>query len=197
VLKLPLALPGQSVGLFGGSFDPPHKGHQHVAKSALKMLGLDQIWWMVSPGNPLKKIAPAPMTDRMNACRDLATHPAMHVSDIEAQLGTHTSADLLSHLLARRADLNFVWIMGADNLEELHQWADWQAIMESVPVAVFARPGYRIASRFSPAAQTYRSAFQRRSKIRLLKHKVAPAWGFVNLPMIDISSTQLRNRPNI
>ncbi|MFZ8958590.1 MAG: nicotinate (nicotinamide) nucleotide adenylyltransferase, partial [Paracoccaceae bacterium] len=138
---LPFAPEAARIGLFGGSFDPPHAGHLHISREALKRLRLDQVWWLVSPGNPLKSRGPAPLDARINAARALQVgHPKLRVTGIEAQLGTRFTAQTLRQMQALYPKLRFVWMMGADNLAQFHLWQDWQEIISSLPIAVFARP---------------------------------------------------------
>lgn len=190
---LPLTRPGQVIGLLGGSFDPPHQGHVHISREALKRFGLDRLWWLVSPGNPLKRRGPAPMAGRLAACRALVDHPRMAVTDFEARAGTRYTAETLAELRRVRPGVRFVWLMGADNLAQLHRWQDWQAIMESVPVGVLARPGQRLAARTSKAARIYAAARIPGRACRLLGRSAPPAWSFVDVPMVGISSTRLRS----
>jgi nicotinate-nucleotide adenylyltransferase len=180
------------IGLLGGSFDPAHEGHAHITREAIKRFGLDRVWWMVSPGNPLKTHGPAPMASRLARAREVMQHPRVEVTDIEAHLGTRYTAQTLAALRARYPGVRFVWLMGADNLAQFHRWKDWQEIIETVPVGVLARPGERIAGRTGPAAQIYRHALLKGRASRLLAGAAAPAWAFVNMPMRDISSTRLR-----
>ncbi|MGX0877405.1 nicotinate-nucleotide adenylyltransferase [Roseovarius sp. MBR-154] len=189
---LPLARPGQVIGLLGGSFDPPHAGHLHISREALRRFALDRLWWLVSPGNPLKPHGPAPLAERMAAARAMVDHPRMAVTDFEAQAGTRYTAQTLIALRHAAPGVRFVWLMGADNLAQFHRWQDWQSIIESVPVGVLARPGQRISARMSPAARIYRHACLPGRASRLLGQATAPAWCFVNVPMMDISSTALR-----
>ena len=191
---LPVAKPGQVIGLLGGSFDPPHEGHVHITKSALKRFGLDRIWWLVSPGNPLKAQGPAPLAERMQAADALMQHPRVTVTDIEAQLGTRYTAQTLVALRRRYPGVRFVWLMGADNLAGFHQWQDWRWIMENVPVGVLARPGDRISARLSKAAKVYAQARLPGRASHVLGHMDAPAWSFVNLPMSGQSSSAIRMR---
>lgn len=191
---LPVAKPGQVIGLLGGSFDPPHAGHVHITKSALKRFGLDRIWWLVSPGNPLKTHGPAPLAERMQAADALMQHPRVTVTDIEAQLGTRYTAQTLVALRRRYPGVRFVWLMGADNLAGFHQWQDWRWIMENVPVGVLARPGDRISARLSKAAKVYAHARLPGRASHVLGHMDAPAWSFVNLPMSGQSSSAIRMR---
>lgn len=191
---LPPARAGQVVGLLGGSFDPPHDGHVHITKAALTRFRLDRIWWMVSPGNPLKDKGPAPLPDRMQAARAIMQHPRVTITDIEAQLGTRYTAQTLAALRKRYPAVRFVWLMGADNLAQFDQWQDWRWIMENVPIGVIARPGDRISARVSKAAQVYRHARVSGRSSHILGHLHAPAWSFVNVPMSDQSSTAIRQR---
>ena len=192
--QLPFAVPGQTIGLLGGSFDPPHSGHVHITLQALKRFGLDRVWWLVSPGNVLKDRGPAPMEDRINACRQIMQHPKVKISDMEARLGTRATADTIAALIARYPGVSFVWLMGADNLAQLHRWQNWRFIMDNVPVGVLARPGDRISARMSPAAKIYAPYRLRGAQSPLLAHSAPPAWCFVNVPMVDISSTAIRAR---
>lgn len=188
----PVARAGMSVGLFGGSFDPPHAGHVHVSREALKRFGLDRVWWLVSPGNLLKTRGPAPMAARIAAARALVTHPRVQVTDIEARLGTRATADTVAQLQALYPGVRFVWLMGADNLAQFHRWRNWRRIAQSVPLGVLARPGQRISARMSPAARFYRRDRIAGIASHALATAPAPAWCFVNVPMSDLSSTAIR-----
>ncbi len=190
--EFPQARPGQSIGLFGGSFDPPHAGHVHVTREALKRFGLDRVWWLVSPGNVLKARGPAPMDERVQAAREIMDHPRVTVTDIESRLGTRATADTLARLRALYPGVRFVWLMGADNLAQFHLWRDWENIIETVPLGVLARPGDRISARMSPAARIYRRFRISGLASQSLIHAGAPAWCFVNVPMVDQSSTAIR-----
>jgi len=192
--SIPYARPGQVVGLFGGSFDPPHQGHVHVTLEAMKAFGLDRVWWLVSPGNPLKERGPAPSARRMAAAREMMQHPRVEVTDIEALTGTRATADTLAVLQRLYPQVRFVWLMGADNLAQFHRWKDWRQIMDSVPVGVVARPGDRISARMSPAARAYAQYRIDGQARHLLGRAAAPAWCFVNVPMINVSSTEIRGR---
>jgi nicotinate-nucleotide adenylyltransferase len=191
---MPHALAGQSIGLFGGSFDPAHRGHLHVSREALKRFGLDRVWWLVSPGNPLKPKGPAPLAQRMAAARALVDHPRILVTDIEARIGTRYTAQTIAALQALYPGVRFVWLMGADNLAQFHRWQDWRDILASVPVGVLARPGSRIAARTAKAASIYRHARLASEAAGRLARAPAPAWCFVNLPMVTTSSSAIRAR---
>lgn len=183
---------GQIVGLLGGSFDPPHAGHVHITKEALRRFGLDKVLWLVSPGNPLKPRGPAPMQTRIQAAQALMRHPRVEISDIETYLGTRYTAQTLARLHQLYPGVRFVWLMGADNLVQFHRWQDWRQIMETVPVGVLARPGDRVSARLSVAARTYGASQLRARQSHLLAKGGAPRWCFVNVPMVDQSSTKLR-----
>ncbi|WP_170466990.1 nicotinate-nucleotide adenylyltransferase [Ruegeria arenilitoris] len=192
--SIPYARPGQVVGLFGGSFDPPHQGHVHVTLEAMKAFGLDRVWWLVSPGNPLKARGPAPLAQRVEAARAVIDHPRVEITDIEALTKTRATADTLMALWRLYPGVRFVWLMGADNLAQFHKWKNWRLIMDSVPVGVIARPGDRISARMSPAARLYAKYRIDGQARHLLGRADAPAWCFVNVPMVDVSSSQIRAR---
>ncbi|SHG93521.1 nicotinate-nucleotide adenylyltransferase [Cognatiyoonia sediminum] len=190
----PTARAGQVVGLLGGSFDPPHSAHVHITKTALRRFGLDKLWWLVSPGNPLKANGPAPLAERVQASRAVMKHPKVEVTDLEARLGTRFTAQTLAALIDRYPGVRFVWLMGADNLGQFDQWQDWQWIMETVPIGVMARPGDRISARMSKAARVYRDAKLSGRSSQVLGQGEAPRWCFINMPMSDMSSTAIRAR---
>ena len=182
------------MGLLGGSFDPPHAGHVHITRAALNRFALDQVWWLVSPGNPLKTRQPAPLADRMRAANALAAGPKVKITGLEAHLGTRYTAQTLRRMMDLYPNVRCVWLMGADNLIQFHRWQDWQWIMENVPIGVLARPGDRIAARMSKAARLYRQAQLPGRASQALGRVDAPQWCFVNLPMSQQSSTAIRAR---
>ena len=188
----PRAGRGQVVGLLGGSFDPAHAGHAEITRTALKRFDLDRVWWLVSPGNPLKSDGPAPMRDRLAQARRVMRHPQVVVTDIEARLGTRHTAQTLRRLTARYPGVRFVWLMGADNLAQFHRWQDWRWIMRHVAMGVVARPGTRLSARFSPAARIFRAAQVRSEAAGSLGRRAPPAWCFINMPLNPLSSTGLR-----
>ncbi len=188
----PIARPGEVIGLLGGSFDPAHGGHVHISREALKRFGLMRLWWLVSPGNPIKKHGPAPLAQRMARARAIMQDPRVRVTDIEAHLGTRYTAQTLAALQALYPGVRFVWLMGADNLAQLHHWQNWRQIMRSVPVGVLARPGDRISARMSPAAKLFASSRIAGRASTLLGRAEAPAWCFVNVPMVSHSSSAIR-----
>jgi nicotinate-nucleotide adenylyltransferase len=190
VQGFPAAYRGMVVGLLGGSFDPAHDGHVHITHQALQRIGLDRVWWLVSPGNPLKANAPAPMALRIARAREkLGDDPRVVVTDLEARLGTRATIDTLRRLQALYPGVRFVWIMGADNLVQFHRWRNWRQIMARVPVAVMARPGAGLSARLSVTARAFRGAQVAADQ---LAHRKAPAWSFVNMPLHTASSSVIR-----
>jgi nicotinate-nucleotide adenylyltransferase len=191
--QLPLALPGQRIGLMGGTFNPPHEGHAVCAVTALRRLGLDQLWWMVTPGNPLKdRNGLPPLEERMAASRRLVTDPRIKVTGFEAALGSAYTYETLRYVTRRLPGLHFVWVMGADNLAGFHRWQRWRDIARLVPMAVVDRPGWRLAALASPAALSlarYRVAEDRAGRLATM---APPAWTLLSTRLSEASSTALR-----
>ena len=181
------------VGLYGGSFNPVHAGHLHVARTALRRLGLDRVIWLVSPQNPLKTSTNTQtLAARMAAVRGLATGPSMIVSDIETRIGSAYTIDTLRVMQARWPGVKFVWLMGADNLAQFHRWRGWTEIMRSVPMAVISRPGSMLRARFSPAAQRFSASRLPAAAAPVLADHTPPAWIYLPVPLNHMSSTVLR-----
>jgi nicotinate-nucleotide adenylyltransferase len=179
------------IGLLGGSFDPAHAGHAHITREALKRFGLDRVWWLVSPGNPLKAHGPAPIAARLAQARAVMHDPRVVITGLEARLGTRHTAATLDRLQALYPGVRFVWLMGADNLVQFHRWDRWQNILARVPVGVLARPGFSLAARRSVAARMFRAA---EVPPACLGRSAPPAWAFVNVPLVDLSSSAIRAR---
>ena len=181
------------VGLFGGSCNPAHDGHAHVAETALSRLQLDKVVWLVSPQNPLKsRQEMASLEDRMASARLMAKGPAMEVSDFESRAGTAWTVDTLRALKARYPGVHFVWLMGSDNLASFHRWRGWTDIMRMMPVAVVARPGSMLESRSAPAARRFAGYRVSSDEARVLAEMAAPAWTYLTAPLNLSSSTALR-----
>ena len=182
---------GPAIGLFGGSFNPAHRGHLHVARAGLRELALDQVWWLVSPQNPLKPAQPS-AKERAQTIEALGLSQGMRISHLETELGTKYTVDLLRALKRRLPAARFVFIMGADNLSQLPQWRDWREIVGTVPIAVIARPGSNIRSRLSPAARMMAGHRIPESQAHSLKNRAAPAWTYLTLPLDPSSSSAIR-----
>ncbi len=189
----PAAKAGEVIGLLGGSFDPAHEGHVHITRAALDRFALDRLWWLVSPGNPLKEHGPAPLAVRMAAARALMQDPRVLVTDIEAHLDTRYTAETLALLTSHYPGVCFVWLMGADNLEQIHLWQDWRSIFAMVPVGVMARPGAEGAGQ-SPAAQEMAAARLPEAEAAALGRQAPPAWSLISIPLSDASSSDIRAR---
>lgn len=193
-LRLPHSEQGQRIGLFGGSFNPPHEGHLLVSEIALKRLQLDQIWWIVTPGNPLKDSNQlAPLSKRIKWCEKMANHPAIRVTAFELFHPSRFTADTLEFIKARRTNANFVWVMGADNFASFHKWQRWREIALMMPLAIIDRPGSTLSSRSSMAALTLSCFRLDESDAVLLPTMPAPAWTFIHGPRSSLSSTKIRN----
>ncbi len=190
---LPNACAGAKIGLLGGSFDPPHEGHVHITQWAMRQFRLDEVWWLISPGNPLKDRGPASMARRIEAAAPLIPRKTV-VTDIEVHLGTHYTADTLRSMKKHYPGVRFAWLMGADNLIQFHLWDDWRWIMEHVPIGVLARPGAQIKAGMSPAARRYKRWRVGRAASGRLAMKKAPAWALMTGAMSSASSTEIRNR---
>ena len=191
---LPHARPGAKIGLLGGSFDPPHEGHVHITRWALRRFRLDEVWWLISTGNPLKDRGPATMARRIEAAEAIIPKRRVVVTDIEAHLGTRYTADTLRALKQAYPAARFTWLMGADNLIQFHLWEDWRWIMEAVPIGVLARPGAQVKAGMSPAARRYRRWRMPRAAASRLPMKKPPAWALLTGAMSAASSTEIRQR---
>ena len=183
------------IGLLGGSFNPAHAGHRAIAEVALKQLGLHRVVWLVSPQNPLKaQNGMADFEARYASARALANHPRMTVSAFEEREGTRYTVDTIRRLKQRHPQTHFVFLIGADNLIQLPRWQGWTDIFETVPIAVFARPGWTFAPLFAKAAQRYARARRPLTAARGLALSHAPAWVFVPYTRRYESGTAIRLR---
>jgi nicotinate-nucleotide adenylyltransferase len=187
------------IGILGGSFNPAHRGHLDISLTAIHRLGLDQVWWLVSPQNPLKAIdGMAPFAERLASARAMAHGPGgdsrIKVTDLEARLGTTYTAETLALILQRFPRHRFVWLMGADNLGQISQWKDWQQIFHRLPIAVFARPTYSLRALAAKAARRFAPYRLREGAGRKLVMAQPPAWLFVHARLNPISATEIRKR---
>lgn len=187
---LPGPARGLAIGLMGGSFNPAHDGHLHIARTALKRLRLDAVWWIVARGNPLKT-EHGSFADRYASARAMAGRGRMRVSDIETALGLTYTADTVAALQRAAPTARFVWIMGADNLASFHRWKDWQGLARRLPMAVIARPGARI-SRAGPFSRKFAAARIPEAEAASLARRPAPAWVYLRARENAASSTALR-----
>jgi len=191
--RLPPHAPGMTVGLLGGSFNPPHEGHVLVTRLALRRLALDRVWWLVTPGNPLKSKAELDALDaRVDAARRLIAGPKVAITDIEAQIGSRYTYDTLLWLARRAPQVRFVWIMGADNLRQFHRWHHWRDMAQLVPIAVADRPGSTLAAMSSRAAVALSRWRIPERQALLLPYLIPPALVFLHGRRSELSSTLLR-----
>lgn len=194
----PLAAPGQTIGLLGGSFNPPHIAHRLISEAVLKRLGLDKVWWLVSPGNPLKQRGDlAPLNERLRLCREMAKNPHIVITDFEADLPSPYTAATLAFLRSRTPLVRYVWIMGADNLATFDRWHRWREIFTMVPVVVVDRPGWRLKALSSKAARVFEASRLPEKEAATLLSRPAPAWTFLTGPLSHVSSTAIRNKARL
>ena len=190
------ALPrGRRIGLLGGSFNPAHEGHLYISRAALARLGLDEIWWLVSPQNPLKsRQGMPPFAARVASARKMARRARIRVSEIETEFGTTYTADTLRRLQRRFPEARFVWLMGADNLIQINRWRDWGDIFAAMPVAVFARPTYSLRALASVAARQFAWARISEAAAGALAERRPPVWAFLHIRPHAASATAIRAR---
>ena len=191
---IPLYTNGMRIGLLGGSFNPPHVAHRAISLFAIKRLELDRVWWLVSPGNPLKDPGGVyDLDERAEAARRMADDPRIDVSCLESVIGTRYTVDTISYLRRRASGLRFVWIMGADNLAQFHRWQNWRRIASEVPIAVIDRPPQSFRALAAPAAQALARYRLPENQAGRLADRRAPAWVFLTGMKLSLSSTGLRN----
>lgn len=192
---MPHTTHGLRIGLYGGSFNPAHAAHRLVAETALRRGALDQVWWLVTPGNPLKNHdGLASMKERVARARAIAPHPAFKITAYEHSLNTRYACDTIRETLARNRHAHFCWIMGADSLTTFHKWKNWQAIAEMLPIMIIDRPGHTFAPLSAPFAKAYAANRVSEIKASTLITRKAPAWTFLHGPRSTLSSTEVRRR---
>ena len=181
------------IGLLGGSFNPAHAGHVHISLEAMKRLGLDEVWWLVSPRNPLKKADDlADYATRLTFARRLAAHTPIRVLDIEAQQGLHYTVDTIAYLTRLYRTTRFVWLMGADNLAGFHRWRSWRTIAAMVPIAVLDRAPYAVRSLRGRFAQQFHTRRLPAAHAARITESALPAWVYLTIPRHPLSATYLR-----
>ena len=191
---IPLYTNGMRIGLLGGSFNPPHIAHRAISLFAIKRLKLDRIWWLVTPGNPLKDNgALHELDERAEAARQMASDPRIDVSCLESVIRTRYTVDTITYLRRRASGLRFVWIMGADNLAQFHRWQNWRRIASEVPIAVIDRPPQSFRALAAPAAKALAHYRLPENQAGRLADQRAPAWVFLTGMKLNLSSTGLRN----
>jgi nicotinate-nucleotide adenylyltransferase len=191
---IPLYTNGMRVGLLGGSFNPPHVAHRAISLFAIKRLKLDRVWWLVTPGNPLKEHGTlGDLAQRTEAAREMADDPRIDISCLESVIGTRYTVETIAYLRRRAGGLRFVWIMGADNLAQFHRWENWRRIASEVPIAVIDRPPQSFRALAAPAAHALARYRLPENQAARLADQRAPAWVFLTGMKLNLSSTGLRN----
>jgi nicotinate-nucleotide adenylyltransferase len=193
ITDLPISAPGMRIGLFGGSFNPPHQGHRLVSRQVLKRLNLDAVWWLVTPGNPLKDNAGlAPLEQRVSAARNLVDHPRVHITGFEAAHGFRFTYDTLKYLRTTLPDRHFVWIMGADSFVGFDKWEHWRDIANLMPLVIYARPGSSRRAPFSKAAIALSRFRMDQHDAPIVATAAPPRWVYLQGLMSGLSSTEIR-----
>lgn len=185
----------RTVGLLGGSFNPAHEGHRHISLYALKLLGLDAVWWMVSPQNVLKSTDDmASLEKRMASAAEASNHPDIYVTDIEQKMNTRYTVDTLTELKNHFPRTHFIWLMGTDNLLQVHHWREWEKIFNLVPVAILDRPPRGNSIKSCPALERFRSSLLPQEQAQLLKVSKPPVWTILHIPLNEQSATNIREK---
>jgi nicotinate-nucleotide adenylyltransferase len=187
-------LDGRKIGLFGGSFDPPHLGHVHFSVQAIKQFNLDKVIWLISPGNPLKNMAPAPIQIRLRHAQNISHNPNIIISKVETEIGARYSWETLDFFSLKYPRTKFVWLMGSDNLAQFHLWKNWRWIIEHYPIGVLARPEFRQTGLNSKVARIYKRNKLPANEGRLLPNCASPKWCFSNMPLMKVSSSEIRKK---
>jgi nicotinate-nucleotide adenylyltransferase len=190
----PSVEPGLTIGLLGGSFDPPHEGHVHITKLALKIFNLSKIWWLVCPENPIKSVIPSDVNSRFLASKKIMKHPSVVITDLERKFKTKYTFQTLIKLKKLYPSTKFVWLMGADNLINFHDWKNWDWIMKNIPVGVLARPEEQIKAGLSRTAIKFGNYRLPKEKSIILSNYIPPVWTLSTGPMRNISSTEIRKK---
>ena len=184
----------KKIGLLGGSFDPPHKGHLFISLEAKKILKLEEIWWLVTPQNPLKISQPATYKDRVKNCRNISRNYPIKIKEIEKNIGSDYSYKTVNHILHHYKNIKFFWLMGADNLINFHKWEKWQKIFNDMSIVIFKRHGYNNKALKSIASKKYNNKRILKSAIDLQDFNTLPSWTIIENKEIKISSTEIRNQ---
>ena len=184
----------KKIGLLGGSFDPPHKGHLFISLEAKKILNLDEVWWLVTPKNPLKISEPASYEERVDNCKNITRNFPIKIQEIEKKIQSDYSYKTINYILKHYNSIKFFWLMGADNLINFHKWEKWQKIFNNMSIVIFRRHGYNTKALKSIASQKFKSSRIVNSKTNLDDFTVTPSWLVIENKEIKISSSEIRNQ---
>ena len=182
------------IGLLGGSFDPPHRGHIYISLEAKKFLSLDQVWWLVTPQNPLKITRPATYVERINNCNDISRAHPIIIKEIEKKINSKYSYSTIEYLCNHYSSIKFYWLMGADNLVNFHKWQNWKKIFNKISVVIFRRHGYNSAALKSITSKTFENYQIKSKKLNQMHFASLPSWTFIQNKEIRISSTEIRKQ---
>jgi len=184
----------KNIGLLGGSFDPPHKGHLYISLEAIKMLKLDEVWWLVTPQNPLKINQPASYKERVKNCKLISKNQPIAIKEIEKKINSKYSYQTIKYLNAYYKNINFLWLMGADNLINFHKWQNAHRIFNEIPIVVFRRYGYNEKALKSYTSNFYKNFRLSSKNINIESFYKLPAWTVIQNKEIKISSTEIRKQ---
>ena len=184
----------KNIGLLGGSFDPPHKGHLYISLEAKKILKLDEIWWLVTPQNPLKINQPASYKDRLKNCKMIAKNHPIKIKEIEKKINSRYSYETIEYLNSHYKNIKFFWLMGADNLINFHKWQNAKKIFQEIPIVVFRRYGYNDKALKSYTSNFYKNFRLINKKINVENFNKLPSWTIIQNKEIKISSTEIRDQ---
>ena len=184
----------KKIGLLGGSFDPPHKGHLFISLEAKKILKLDEVWWLVTPKNPLKISEPASYVERVNNCKNITRNFPIKIQEIEKKIHSDYSYKTINYILKHYNSIKFFWLMGADNLINFHKWEKWQKIFNNMSIVIFKRHGYNTQALKSIAAQHFKNSKKIKTNISFLDFDELPSWTIIENKEIKISSSEIRNQ---
>ena len=187
----------KSIGLLGGSFDPPHKGHLYISLEAKKLLKLNEIWWLLTPQNPLKISKPATYPERINNCRKITKGQPIKITEIEKKINSIYSYQSINYIQNHYKNIKFFWLMGADNLINFHQWQNWKIIFQDISIVVFKRHGYNDKALNSKTAKTFSQFKKNANPIDQMYFSQLPSWTWINNREIKISSTQIRKQRDL
>tara|TARA_Y100001960_G_scaffold294526_1_gene338414 strand:+ start:3599 stop:4180 length:582 start_codon:yes stop_codon:yes gene_type:complete len=184
----------KKIGLLGGSFDPPHKGHMYISMEAKKILKLDEIWWIVTPKNPLKIINPAIYKERINNCKNITKNKPIKIVEIEKKINSKFSYQTINYINNHYKHIKFFWLMGADNLINFHKWQKWKDIFNDIAIVVFRRHGYNTKALKSHTSHIYKNYKIDRKNLSVDDFIKLPAWTFIQNKEIKVSSTEIRKQ---
>jgi len=182
------------IGLLGGSFDPPHRGHLYISFEAIKILSLDEIWWLITPQNPLKILKPATYSERVNNCHKVTLDTSIKIKEIEKKINSKYTYQTLKYLKNHYSQIKFYWLMGSDNLINFHKWRKWRNIFNEISIVIFKRHGYNNKALKSIASKSFLHSQIKSFHLNQTYFNTFPSWAWANNKEIKISSTEIRQQ---